>query len=126
MGKYMEKGKEFSRDMNYIPDRITAQEGISADPLDPTAKDGKIEVPTWPVEPGRYRLIAAKACPWANRTLIVRNLLGLQDAFSVGMPGPTHDARSWTFDLDEGGVDPVLGIERLQIGRASCREEVKI
>src|SRR5690625_455917 len=96
MGKYMEKGKEFSRDMNYIPDRITAQEGISADPLDPTAKDGKIEVPTWPVEPGRYRLIAAKACPWANRTLIVRNLLGLQDAFSVGMPGPTHDARSWT------------------------------
>src|SRR5690625_6360446 len=55
-----------------------------------------------------------KACPWANRTLIVRNMLGLQDAFSVGMPGPTHDARSWTFDLDEGGVDPVLGIERLQ------------
>jgi putative glutathione S-transferase len=30
------------------------------------------------------------------------------------MPGPTHDARSWTFDLDPGGVDPVLGIERLQ------------
>ena len=30
------------------------------------------------------------------------------------MPGPTHDARSWTFDLDPDGVDPVLGIERLQ------------
>src|SRR5690625_6229283 len=30
------------------------------------------------------------------------------------MPGPTHDSRSWTFDLDPGGVDPVLGIERLQ------------
>ena len=28
--------------------------------------------------------------------------------------GPTHDERSWTFDLDPGGVDPVLGIERLQ------------
>ncbi|WP_309647070.1 glutathione S-transferase C-terminal domain-containing protein, partial [Nocardioides sp.] len=27
---------------------------------------------------------------------------------------PTHDARSWTFDLDPGGRDPVLGIERLQ------------
>ena len=28
--------------------------------------------------------------------------------------GPTHDERSWTFDLDPGGRDPVLGIERLQ------------
>ncbi|HYN74197.1 MAG TPA: glutathione S-transferase C-terminal domain-containing protein, partial [Nakamurella sp.] len=25
-----------------------------------------------------------------------------------------HDDRSWTFDLDPGGVDPVLGIERVQ------------
>ena len=30
------------------------------------------------------------------------------------MCGPTHDARSGTFDLDHGGVEPVLGIERLQ------------
>jgi putative glutathione S-transferase len=28
--------------------------------------------------------------------------------------GPTHDARSWTFDLDSSGRDPVLGYERLQ------------
>ena len=32
----------------------------------------------------------------------------------MGICGPTHDARSWTFDLDPGGRDPVLGIERLQ------------
>ncbi len=94
---YVESGKEFDRDMNYIPDRITAD-----------GRDG------WPVEPGRYRLVAAKACPWANRAIIVRGLLGLEDVISLGMPGPTHDARSWTFDLDEGGKDPVLGIERLQ------------
>ena len=30
-----------------------------------------------PVEPGRYRLVAARACPWANRSIIVRRLLGL-------------------------------------------------
>jgi putative glutathione S-transferase len=66
------------------------------------------------VEPGRYRLVAARACPWANRTIIVRRLLGLEDVISIGMPGPTHDVRSWTFDLDDGGKDPVLGIERLQ------------
>jgi putative glutathione S-transferase len=97
LAEYVRPGEEFNRDMNYIPDRITA--------------DGRYG---WPVEAGRYRLIAARACPWANRTLIVRRLLGLEDAISLGLCGPTHDQRSWTFDLDPGGVDPVLGYERLQ------------
>jgi putative glutathione S-transferase len=66
------------------------------------------------VEPGRYRLVVARACPWANRAIIVRRLLGLEDVLSIGFCGPTHDERSWTFDLDPGGVDPVLGIPRLQ------------
>lgn len=97
MNSYVARDEAFDRDTNYIEDRILA---------DPDSR--------WPVEPGRYRLIAARACPWANRTIIVRRLLGLEDVISIGMPGPTHDARSWTFDLDPGGVDPVLGIERLQ------------
>ena len=109
-GSYVTSGKAFNRDMNYIPDRITAEPGRSRDSF----ADSDLEVKTWPVEPGRYRLVAARACPWANRSLIVRNLLGLQDVLSLGMPGPMHDADSWTFDLDEGGKDPVLGIERLQ------------
>src|SRR6478752_10397414 len=87
----------FERDTRYITDRITA--------------DGSSP---WPVEAGRYRLVAARACPWANRAIIVRRLLGLEDAISMGLCGPTHDRRSWTFDLDPGGVDPVLGYERLQ------------
>ena len=32
----------------------------------------------------------------------------------MGNPGPTHDADSWTFDLDPGGLDPVLGIPRIK------------
>ena len=32
----------------------------------------------------------------------------------MGLCGPVHDKDSWTFDLDPGGVDPVLGIHRLQ------------
>ncbi|MGY0387667.1 glutathione S-transferase family protein [Nocardioides sp. WG-D5] len=103
---YVQPGTEFNRDMNYIPDRITRDAR--------TPEFGPRDVPLWPVEPGRYRLVAAAACPWANRAIIVRNLLGLQDVISLGLAGPTHDARSWTFDLDPGGVDPVLGIERLQ------------
>jgi putative glutathione S-transferase len=102
---YVEAGG-FDRDMNYVPDRITR------DARRP--EHGPVEGELWPAEPGRYRLVAAKACPWANRSIIVRGLLGLEDVISLGMPGPTHDKRSWTFDLDPGGKDPVLGIERLQ------------
>src|SRR3954451_905209 len=94
-GTYVEKS--FKRDTNYITTRITAD-----------GRDG------YPVESGRYRLVVARACPWANRAIIVRRLLGLEDALSMGMCGPTHDERSWTFDLDPTGRAPILGIERLQ------------
>lgn len=102
-GVYSQEGKDFNRDTRYIDDRIV--------------RDGREVgqgIKTWPVEAGRYRLIAARACPWAHRTLIVRRLLGLEDAISVGIPGPVHDARSWTFDKGPGGRDEILGYERLQ------------
>ncbi len=94
---YVNATGEFNRDSNYITTRIT---------LD--GPDG------YPVEPGRYRLVVSRACPWANRAVIVRRLLGLEPVLSMGIAGPTHDKRSWTFDLDPDGRDPVLGIERLQ------------
>ncbi len=92
-----EGGMDYDRDTDYITTRITSD-----------GRDG------YPVEPGRYRLVVARACPWANRAIIVRRLLGLEPVLSMGICGPTHDTRSWTFDLDPGGVDPALGIERLQ------------
>lgn len=93
-GSYVEAS--FERDTAYIEDRIT--------------RGGE----QWPVESGRYRLVVARACPWANRAIIVRRLLGLEDAISMGICGPTHDANSWTFDLDPGGLDPVLKIPRIK------------
>ena len=96
-GVYVNPTGEFSRDQRYIATRITRD-----------GRDG------YPVEPGRYRLVVSRACPWASRAVIVRRLLGLEDAISMAIAGPTHDKRSWTFDLDPGGRDPVLGMERLQ------------
>ena len=44
----------------------------------------------------------------------MRQLLGLEDAVSLGLVAPEHDDQSWTFDLDTGGRDPVLGIHFLR------------
>ena len=96
-GKYVSDEGSFERDQRYITTRVTAD-----------GADG------FPVEPHRYRLIVSRACPWANRAIIVRRLLGLERVMSMGVAAPTHDERSWSFDLDPGGRDPVLGIRRLE------------
>ena len=93
----MSKAGEFQRDTTYLDGQITAD-----------GRDG------WPVQPDRYRLVVARGCPWANRSMIVRRLLGLEDALSMGICGPTHDWRSWQFDLDPGEQDPVLRIHWLR------------
>ena len=64
-GVYSSKGKEFTRDRNYITDRIVASPSSEGEYL---------------AEAGRYRLVVARACPWAHRSIIVRELLGLGDA----------------------------------------------
>ncbi len=87
---------EFKRQGNRFTDRITA-DGSSG----------------WPVEPGRYRLVWSRACPWAHRSRIVLRLLGLEDVISLATVDPIRDERGWRFTLDEGGRDPVLGIELL-------------
>lgn len=96
-GSYITQGKGFERDTNYITTRITAD-----------GREG------YPVEAGRYRLVVSLACPWANRTMIARRIYGLEEVLSLGVAGPTHDKRSWTFDLDPGEKDPVLGIHFLK------------
>ena len=72
--------------------------------------DGEGELP---VEKGRYRLIWTPLCPWATRQMIVLKLLGLEDAVSIGTVNPVRTEQGWEFSLDEGGIDPVLGIRFL-------------
>ena len=56
----------YERDQNYLTTRITAD-----------GRDG------YPVEAGRYRLVAARACPWANRAVIVPIYAEQPGAFAV-------------------------------------------
>src|SRR5438046_2590762 len=87
---------EFVRQGNWFTDRITG-DGASG----------------WKAEPGRYRLVVSLACPWAHRAVIVRRLLGLEDAISLAVVDPIRDEKGWRFTLDPDGRDPVLGVRYL-------------
>ena len=60
----------------------------------------------YPAVAGRYHLYVSLACPWASRTLIVRNLKGLQDAIGVTIVDPVRDEKGWAF-RDPSGKIPV-------------------
>ena len=49
-------------------------------------------------ETGRYHLYVALACPWANRTLIFRNLKGLADHIDISVVHPHMLDQGWSFD----------------------------
>ena len=65
----------------------------------------------FPVESGRYHLYVSYACPWAHRTLIVRSLMGLQEAITVSVVHPYMLEDGWSFDTDFDGAtgDDVMG-----------------
>ncbi|WP_275790004.1 glutathione S-transferase family protein [Pararhizobium gei] len=50
-----------------------------------------------PAEVDRYRLFVAYICPWASRTLMMRNLKGLQDVISVSVSEPELAENGWTY-----------------------------
>jgi putative glutathione S-transferase len=88
---------EFVRQEYTIRDRITA-DGSSG----------------FKAQPGRYHLYVSLACPWAHRAVIVRHLLGLEDAISVSVVDPIRDEKGWAFRDGTGySADPVNGFAYL-------------
>ncbi len=68
----------------------------------PTGEDG------FEPEAGRYHLYVSLACPWANRTLILRSLKGLEDAIGLSVVNPYMGENGWTFEPAPGVIpDPV-------------------
>lgn len=56
-------------------------------------------------EPGRYHLYVSLACPWAHRTLIFRELKGLQEMIGVTVVEPLMLANGWELRDDQYGLD---------------------
>jgi glutathionyl-hydroquinone reductase len=64
-------------------------------------------------EPGRYVLYASLACPWSQRALIVRRILGLERVIGLSLTDPIKTDRGWRFREEAGGRDPATGARYL-------------
>jgi glutathionyl-hydroquinone reductase len=53
------------------------------------------EAPQGP--PERHHLYVALACPWSQRTVIVRKVTGLEDRLGMSLLDPYRDERGWAF-----------------------------
>src|ERR1700704_4178963 len=63
---------------------------------------------------GRYHLYVSLACPWAHRTLIMRNLKGLQPLIDVSVVHWLMGEDGWTFSPGPGVIpDTVNGRNKL-------------
>jgi putative glutathione S-transferase len=92
-----EKGR-FNRMPTKFRDRITA-DGSSG----------------FKAEFDRYHLYVSLACPWAHRTLIMRQLKGLEDAISVSIVEAVLTDQGWHFGNEPGSIpDTVNQAQYLQ------------
>ena len=64
----------------------------------PSGSDG------FKAEADRYHLYVSLACPWAHRTIIFRELKGLQNMISMSVVNAIMREHGWTFDPGEGVV----------------------
>ena len=65
----------------------------------------------FPAVDNRYHLYVSLACPWAHRTIIIRQLKGLEKIIGMTVVDPIRDEKGWRF-TDE--PDPINNFEYLR------------
>jgi glutathionyl-hydroquinone reductase len=85
-GKWTDEWKERNSNGQYNPKPTLFRNHVT--------KDG---TSGFKVEAGRYHLYVALGCPWAHRTLIMRELKGLQQVISVSIVDPVMSDHGWSF-----------------------------
>ncbi len=92
-GKWVSERDQEDQDGRFLRPSTTFRDRVTADGSS-----------SYPVEGDRYHLYVSLACPWAHRTLIMRQLKGLTDAVSVSVVDPEMGENSWQFSEGEGCI----------------------
>lgn len=103
--EYKEHFKAKTKNGEFIRTESGFRSFITADGEPQTGDDQAFKA-----EPDRYHLYVAWACPWANRTLIFRNLKQLENLVTVDFVHPLMGPESWHFGEFPGSTpDTVNG-----------------
>ncbi|MGJ3253561.1 MAG: glutathione S-transferase family protein [Elainellaceae cyanobacterium] len=92
-GQWANKRNQEDKDGKFIRPSTTFRNWVTAD-----GSSG------FKAEAGRYHLYVSLACPWAHRTLIMRQLKGLTDAISISIVDPEMMGEGWEFSDGPGCI----------------------
>ncbi len=96
-GKWTSNREQEDKEGRFVRPSTTFRNWISAD-----GSSG------FKAEPDRYHLYVSLACPWAHRTLIMRQLKGLTEAISVSVVDPVMDEHGWEFSKAPGCIPDLV------------------
>ncbi len=93
-GQWVKERDQEDNDGQFVRPSTTFRHQVTADGLS-----------GFKAEAERYHLYVSLACPWAHRTLIMRQLKGLTEAISISIVDPAMLDEGWKFS-DEPGCIP--------------------
>lgn len=103
-------------DSKLVDDAGTLQRPQSAfrNWITPDGAPGPTGVGGFAAEPGRYHLYVARACPWAHRATLFRELKGLQAMIGLSVTHWLMAEDGWTFKPGPGVIpDPLHDVDTL-------------
>lgn len=101
-GKWVTRPLETNADGDFVRKPTVFRDWIRA--------DGSTR---FPAVAGRYHVYAARACPWAHRTLIARALTDLDEALSLCIVDPFMDDDGWHITEGVGNVPDTVNDKAL-------------
>ncbi|WP_315810107.1 glutathione S-transferase family protein [Pseudomonas sp. C9-3] len=108
-GRWQDQWYDTSKDGRFQRENAQRRNWVTADGQPgPTGEGG------FRAEAGRYHLYVSLACPWAHRTLIYRQLKGLESLIDVSVVSWLMLENGWTFDKAFGSTgDKLDGLDFL-------------
>ena len=103
-GKWVSKREQEDSQGRFLRPSTTFRDRITAD-----GSSG------FKAQADRYHLYISWACPWANRTAIMRKLKGLEDVIGLSVVDPVMGEEGWRFSNYPGAIpDTVNGVQYLR------------
>ncbi|QRY77518.1 glutathione S-transferase family protein [Pseudomonas sp. PDNC002] len=108
-GRWQDQWYDTSKDGRFQRENAQRRNWVTADGQPGPTGDGGFRA-----EAGRYHLYVSLACPWAHRTLIYRQLKGLESLIDVSVVSWLMLENGWTFDKALGSTgDKLDGLDFL-------------